>query len=122
MLINLSNHPSTQWPAEQIDAAKLQFAQVVDLPFPQIDPVGDEAYIQILVDDYLKKIKQLATENGSDKPTVHIMGELTFCFVLVQALHNQGVDCVASTTERIVHEENGVKTSEFRFVKFRRYI
>ena len=52
---------------------------------------------------------------------VHIMGEMTFTFAMVNALHKKGITCIASTTERISSEENGVKTSEFKFVQFRKY-
>ena len=42
MFVNLSNHPSSNWTPEQISAAG---GNVVDLPFPQVLPDGDEAYI-----------------------------------------------------------------------------
>lgn len=44
MLLNLSNHPSSLWCDEQIKAAETLFGEIVDLPFPQVDPNGDEAY------------------------------------------------------------------------------
>jgi hypothetical protein len=49
------------------------------------------------------------------------MGEQTFTTAMVRLLQTYGFTCVASTTERVAKEENGVKTSEFRFVKFRKY-
>lgn len=119
MLINLSNHPSPLWSQEQIKTAGDQFGDVTDLPFPVVDPAGDEKYIQSLVDDYIAKI-QLLTKDSSNV-TVHIMGEMTFSFALVAALQKIGIKCVASTTSRVAVEGNGVKTSEFQFVKFREY-
>ncbi|MEM3373490.1 MAG: hypothetical protein QXF76_04715 [Candidatus Anstonellales archaeon] len=53
---------------------------------------------------------------------VHVMGEMTFSFALVALLLKENVECVDSTTERIVYEENNLKTVEFNFVKFRKYI
>lgn len=44
MLLNLSNHPSSLWCDEQKKAAETLFGEIVDLPFPQVDPNGDEAY------------------------------------------------------------------------------
>ncbi len=119
MLINLSNHPSPLWNQEQIKIASGQFGEVADLPFPVVDPAGDEKYIQALVDDYILKI-QLLTKNSSNV-TVHIMGEMTFTFAMVASLQKIGIKCVASTTTRVAVEDDGVKTSEFQFVKFREY-
>jgi len=42
-LINLSNHPSGNWPAEQIQVAQAQYGRVVDMPFPRINPSMDAA-------------------------------------------------------------------------------
>ena len=50
------------------------------------------------------------------------MGELTFCFSVVQQLKEKGVHCVASTTERIVEETaDNKKVTQFSFVQFREY-
>jgi hypothetical protein len=119
MLINLSHHPSANWSAEQKTAAVEQFGEIRDLPFPSVDPKGDEEYIKSLVDEYLVKIDDMACNIASTN--IHVMGEMTFSFAMVTALQQKGFTCVSSTTERIVKEENGVKTSEFRFVRFRNY-
>lgn len=116
MLLNLSNHPSTHWPQPQTEAATAAYESIQDLPFPQIDPTWTSAQIGELADRYLQKIQAL-------QPTaVHIMGELTFTFNLVQKLLAAGIPCVASTTERLVSlSPDGAKTSTFRFVAFRPY-
>ena len=118
MLINLTNHPSTQWSAEQQEAAKA-FGVIVDLPFPNVDPDGDESYISDLADDYLSRILALA----DGKPvTVHLMGEMNFTAALLQRLHQQRISCVAATTQRIVKElPDGTKNATFQFVQFRKY-
>ena len=122
MLINLSNHPSANWPAYQVDAAVRAYGSIMDLPFPDVDPSGDEEYIRIICDEYLRKIDDICRDAGcSVTMTIHIMGEMTLVYAMVNALHKRGITCVASTTERIASEENGVKTSEFRFVQFRKY-
>ena len=113
MLLNLSNHPSALWTAEQLAAAG---SKVTDLPFPQVDPDGDEAYIDRLTDEYLHKILAM---NNID--AVHIMGEMNFMFTLICKLKAHGIKCVASTTQRETEEENGVKISKFKFVRFREY-
>lgn len=113
MLLNLSNHSSSNWTEEQLAAAG---GRVVDMPFPQIKPDGDEEYIANLADEYYEKI--LNTEGVT---TVHLMGEMNFTFALVAKLKAHGIRCVASTTQRETVEENGLKISKFQFVRFREY-
>ena len=122
MLINLSNHPSANWPPEQLAAAQV-FCEVVDLPFPSVDPAGDTEYMQAVRNEYLKKINDICRDAALrvSTATVHIMGEMTLTYALVNALQKQGATCIASTTERITTEQDGKKTSEFRFVQFRKY-
>ena len=113
MLLNLSNHPSASWTEPQLTAAG---GKVIDLPFPQVDPDGDETYIEQLAQEYYDKIVKM-----KDIETVHIMGEMNFTYSLVNKLKNNGFRCVASTTKRETVEENGVKISKFNFVRFREY-
>ena len=115
MLLNLSNHPSASWSPAQLAAAGGE-SQVLDMPFPAVDPSGDEAYIESLADEYLANI--LSTKGVS---AVHIMGEMNFTFALVNKLKANGIKCLASTTNRETVEENGVKISKFNFVRFREY-
>lgn len=135
MLLNLSNHPSANWSADQMQAATQLFGAVEDLTFPQIDPKANHLEIKKLAAEYFKLIKQNSDTikllraqtddgafSGSSKITIHVMGELTFCFALVQLLKNENIPCVASTTERLVLEEkDGQKTAQFKFVRFREY-
>ena len=118
MLINLSNHPSSKWSKEQTEAA-LHYGEIIDLPFPVVAPEGDGNYIAALADEYCNKVIELA----SGAPvTVHLMGEMTLTFALVNCLAAKGVTCMAATTERIVNElPDGRKEAQFRFVKFRKY-
>ena len=120
MLINLSNHPSPNWPSQQLAAAQV-YGKIIDLPFPDINPSGDEEYIQSLASEYIDMINNYQLSTVNCQLSVHIMGEMTFTFAMVNALQNRNITCVASTTERISSEESGVKTSEFRFVQFREY-
>ena len=113
MLLNLSNHPSASWSPAQLAAAG---GNVVDLVFPQVAPDGDEAYIESLANEYLDKILKM-----NNIETVHIMGEMTFCYKLITKLKAHNIRCLASTTKRETVEENGVKISKFNFVRFREY-
>lgn len=118
LFLNLSNHSSDKWGEAQLDAARA-YGKVVDMPFPEIDPEATTEEIYILAEEYAEEI----TSRYPDRDlTVHIMGEMTFCFRLVTLLHARGVRCVASTTQRKTSElEGGKKESIFEFQEFREY-
>lgn len=100
MLINLSNHPSSGWSTEQKKAAAI-YGEIFDLSFPSIDPEGDEHYISSFVEKYVDEIENIKKSADICDITVHIMGELTFVYSLVNELKNRNIFCIASTTERI---------------------
>lgn len=118
LFLNLSNHSSDKWGEAQLDAARA-YGKVVDMPFPEIDPGATTEEIYILAEEYAEEI----TSRYPDRDlTVHIMGEMTFCFRLVTLLHARGVRCVASTTQRKTSElADGKKESIFEFQEFREY-
>lgn len=119
MLINLSNHPSGQWGEYQIETAKQLYGSIVDIPFPIVDPNGDEEYICSMAKDYCRRILDISSEKIV---TVHVMGEMTLTMSIVSMLKKNGVTCIASTTERCSKtQHNGKTISVFRFVRFRRY-
>ncbi|MDR1898213.1 MAG: CRISPR-associated protein [Prevotellaceae bacterium] len=118
MLINLSNHPSHLWKEEQLEAAS-SYGEVVDIPFPEVDPEGDEAYIQTLCHEYMEKILRLSQEKTV---TIHVMGEMTLTHCLVNALLSKRIPCMASTTQRMVTDkDDGTKEVQFVFTQFREY-
>lgn len=118
MLINLSNHPSTKWTDTQCDTAKKQYGKVVDIPFPRIPPEATKEEIEQLTEMYAGQIQKVA---GVEATTVHLMGEMTFTYMLVNKLREEGVLCIASTTNRTVEERDGKKIVQFNFVQFRPY-
>lgn len=118
MLINLSNHPSRYWDTSQMEAARC-YGEVVDLPFPVVASDAENQELQTLAQDCVQKILSMGDANSI---TVHIMGEMTFTFMVVTRLKELGIRCVASTTERkTTYNDDGTKLSEFSFVKFREY-
>lgn len=118
VFINLSNHPVSRWSEKQRDAAR-EYGNLVELPFPDIDPEIGDSELGVLVDEYFKKV--LAAAEGKTA-TVHLMGEMTFTCALVNRLKEYGIRCVASTSERVAEEDaEGNKTSSFGFVRFRNY-
>lgn len=120
MLLNFTNHPSSIWSDKQKKTATLLFGEIVDMPFPQIDESADESYISKLADLYLQKILLIAENKNV---TVHLMGEQTFAYSLIKRLKNKGIDCVASTSKRIVNTDSSGQKKEiiFQFERFRYY-
>lgn len=118
LFLNLSNHSSDKWSKAQLDAARA-YGEVVDMPFPEIDPGATTEEIHRLAEEYADRIT--SSYLGRDL-TVHLMGEMTFTFRLVTLLHARGVRCVASTTQRKTSElPDGTKESIFEFQAFREY-
>lgn len=58
MFINHTNHPSQYWSDEQLAAAH-QYGEVVDIPFPLIDPALPSGEIGQLVQEYAGRIISL---------------------------------------------------------------
>lgn len=117
MFINLTNHPSSGWSEEQLEAAQ-QYGEIVDVPFPIIEPTFTKDDILYLVKECMEVIMSMK----DDETVVHAMGEMTFTYNVVKALKEAGIICLASTTERLVKmTPDGKKISEFKFVQFREY-
>lgn len=118
MFLNLTNHPSSKWGEDQTMAAK-QYGEIVDVLFPLVKPNATHEEIQALAEELRQSI---VVEYDKSIAAVHIMGELTLCYALIQLFKTDGIKCLASTTERIVTEnQDGTKTSTFKFVQFREY-
>lgn len=118
MLINLSNHPSHNWSKDQLLAAQ-QYGEIIDLPFPNILPEADIEQLQPLLNEYYDKILSFG---DSSTVVIHLMGEMTFTFMLLSRLLKGGYRCISSTTNRIVEEiASGEKRVLFQFCQFRDY-
>ena len=118
LLINLSNHPSTDWGARQREAAEM-YGEIEDMTFPAIPPEAGEIEITDLAEEYVSRIEERAETRDV---TVHIMGEMTFCYAVITRLQPLGIPCIASTTRRQITEAaDGVKEVHFDFETFREY-
>lgn len=119
IFINISNHPSQKWSSEQVQAAST-YGIIYDFAFPLIDESANEEQIAFEADILLNKISQIAP--SPEQTTVHIMGEMTFTYAMVNLLKAAGYTCVASTSKRIVEElPDGSKNVKFEFCQFREY-
>lgn len=118
MLINLTNHPSSTWSKEQIQAAE-KYGGVTDWPFPPVAPEWDEKQIESLAQTTASEILQRFPQQDL---TIHLMGEFTLTMSLLRIFQRKNIPCVASTTERQVKERGeGQREVFFRFVRFRTY-
>ena len=119
IFINLSNHSSLSWNADQRAAAE-KYGEIVDIPFPQIPASASGSDIDILVNEYLEKISQY------DAAAVMVQGEFVFTYRMINALKNRGITVLAACSERVSceyvdDEGNTNRTSKFVFVRFREY-
>lgn len=118
MLINLTNHPISKWTEEQLSTAK-QYGEVVDYPFPNVSPSMSSAEIKHLA---LAVYADIRGNYDGEELIIHIMGEFTLTYSLLNLFRSEGIRCIASTTERIVEEkEDGTKEVKFKFIQFRDY-
>ena len=122
MLLNLSNHPADGWTDVQRRAAEEAFGDVLDLPFPAIDPAWDAVEVDVLAAEYAERCCAMLAQREGGLHAVHVMGEMTFTVALVRRLQASGVRCVAATTERlVVPDGSDERRVTFRFVRFRTY-
>ena len=120
MLINLSNHPSSFWDSIQQEAAHI-YGNIVDLPFPNIEPKWDIEEIKLLTQEYANKCFHWINESNENSE-VHVMGEMTFWYDLLKLLRAYQIKCIDSTTQRkVVLKGDNKKEVEFKFVRLRSY-
>ncbi len=124
MLINLSNHPLKKWSEKQKRAAERQFGVVVDVPFPNVPTSASLQEIIQLADTYVGDCLSILNtpHDKSERHAVHVMGEMTFVYQFVHKMTEQGVLCVASTSERKSMDlQDGKMVKVFEFIQFRPY-
>jgi hypothetical protein len=117
MFINVSNHPSAKWSAEQLSAAKaLGGGEVRDIQFPNVPPAAS-------MTDVAELATNLAAQIG-DTDVAMVQGEASLCYSLTMRLRKRGLRVVVACTERKVQEVTKIdgsveKTAVFAFVGFR---
>jgi hypothetical protein len=115
-LINISNHPSSSWSAEQ----KAGWDEIVDVPFPAVPPEWDTHQVVNLAVELAEKVGELATDLPEGEiPNVMVVGDFSLSAVLYQSM--AGVwRFWFPTSERLVEETgDGRKVITFRFVRWR---
>lgn len=120
MLINFTNHSSSNWSAEQRSVATDAFGSIVDIPFPEVDPAVGSNQIIDIAETQVAKISALSPD------AVLCQGEFSLAFAVAALLIKKGIKVVCACSERNVMETidndgNAVKKAVFKFVRFREY-
>lgn len=119
VFINYSNHPSAMWSAAQRSAAE-EYGEIVDLEFRKISSTDGKEDIRRQAQEEFQRIME------RHPGAVMCQGEFTLTYALVQMLQQAGIPVLVACSERSAEEHldehgNSVKTSLFRFVRFREY-
>lgn len=114
IFINFTNHPSQCWEETQLQQAQV-YGEVVDVPFPAVDPEGDEEYIATLAEVSVAQIL------AHQPKAVLCQGEFCLVYRVVEALKAMNIRVLAACSRRCVKEYGNRKEAEFYFVRFREY-
>lgn len=57
MFLNISNHKSENWSANQTNEAE-KYGKIIDIPFPAVNPRESDEYMNDLVDEYYQKVME----------------------------------------------------------------
>ena len=116
MFVNISNHVSSRWGSEQIEAAQAFGGKIKDVKFPNVSPTATLSDVSVLADELVV--------NVSTGDVVMVSGEFSLTYALTRRLRAREVKVVVACTERTVEEvvkPDGTteKKAVFRFVAFR---
>lgn len=114
VFINFSNHPSDKWGEKQRNLS-LEYGEIVDIKFPEVDENGDEDYVIELADECVKKIV------AYQPAAVLCQGEFTLAYAVIKRLREHNITVLAGCTQRIVEETGTEKKSVFVFSRYRKY-
>lgn len=118
MFVNVSNHSSKMWSAEQL-AATSKYGEIVDVQFPNIEPQLSSLEVRDIALRYAQNIVKLIGDEV-DGSVIHLAGELSFCISFLSIIAPYGIGVVTSTSNRIVEVDNtGKIIKTFIFEKFR---
>lgn len=62
MFLNISNHKSENWSANQTSEAE-KYGEIVDIPFPAVNPRESDKYMDDLVEAYYQKVMEYEKTN-----------------------------------------------------------
>ena len=117
--INVSNHPSTRWGNEQLQAAQ-KFGNIVDIAFPSVPATAGTTDISHLADEIFQQLLERKPK------AVMVAGEFTLAYAIITRCLRAGITVVAACSDRCTEEvvnDDGTttKTVIFKFVQFREF-
>ncbi len=121
VFINYTNHPSSFWSKEQLQAAE-KYGDVIDITFPAVSPQANETEIHDLITEQIEKLLAF------NQVAVLCQGEFTLAFGIVSGLKKKGIKVLAACSSRQVLEsidaidDQKQKMISFKFVRFREYM
>ena len=119
VFINCSNHPSERWSREQKQAAE-GYGEIVDLPFPEVDPSWDAGQVRNLAEKVVETMMQYHIA------AVMCQGEFTLTYAIIRKLKEKGITVLAACSRRRVEEITNAdgssqKQAVFSFEGFREF-
>ncbi len=90
---------------------------IKDCKFPHVPPEFGYEEVEHLADRVFEELKEAS--GILDGTPVHLAGEPSLVLALAARLKEAGAEVYTATTRRDAIEEGGVKTSVFKFVRFR---
>lgn len=112
--VNFTNHPSSKWEKKQRDCA-VKYGEIVDIPFPPVDPMADRNEIALMAETYVDKIMEYAPA------AVLCQGEVCLAYRIITALKSKNVVVLAACSNRNTIDKGNQKLVTFTFEQFREY-
>jgi hypothetical protein len=110
--INISNHPSSKWSAEQVEEAKRLGGVIVDMPFPNVPAGASRSEVGRLADEVMARVPDYAI--------AMVQGEFSLTYAITRRLRWRGTRVVVATSERQVREQvKDGKTEKVAVYEFR---
>lgn len=122
IFVNFSNHRIQNWGEKQIESSKdlVHGGELVDVPFPQVDPYDTE---KDLIETADVCVREILKNNPS---VVMCQGEFGLSYLVINQLKKAGIKVVYACSERKtkeVFDQDGTskKVAIFEFVNYREY-
>ncbi len=115
-LVNLTNHPQSEWSSAQHEWFDARYNRLIDLPFPPIHPESTSKEVCELAESILPMILAHAPCH------LLVMGEYTFMVSMIRLAQAVGLHVIATTSRRNVEIlDDGRMIRRFEFVGTREF-
>ena len=131
IFVNISNHPSSKWSKEQLDAAH-RMGEIVDILFPNIPASASKEDVKKIACDVVSAAYHVDGFDVEDSNFVLVQGEMSATYEMVQRFATLNymtgmtfIPVVACSERNVIEKQldDGTTKKEvvFKFVKFREY-